>query len=166
MSVNIIVARAKNNAIGKDNAIPWHIKEDLQHFKETTQGKKIVMGTNTYNSLPVVLKGREYIILTDCLDEKEVNEKVPGAKLFSSLDSLYDYVNKVSKDEEVFIVGGASIYRQFIADDMVDCMIISEVKKEYDGDCFFPSFEMSEWDSSILKDYDEFTVKKYTKRRK
>ena len=97
--ISIIAAIGKNNELGKDNNLIWHIKGDLAHFKELTMHKKIVMGASTYKSLPKKLEGREYIILSKSLSN------IPDAVVYQSFDDLLAYLNTL--DEEVMIIGGA-----------------------------------------------------------
>src|SRR5512133_1457976 len=106
--ISIIVAVSDDWGIGKDNELLWHISEDLKRFKSLTIGKTVIMGKKTWESLPrKPLQGRKNIVLTDI-----PNETIEGAVTAYSID---DALSKCEKDEELFVIGGGSIYRQFMA---------------------------------------------------
>ncbi len=132
----IIVAVAKNNVIGKDNKIPWHISDDFKHFKELTLNHPIIMGKNTYLSLPKrPLPERENIILT-FLDDS-FND--PGITIKHSLKDALEYTG----NKDVYIIGGASVYKQAI--ELATKLEITSIDKEYDGDTFFPEISLDIW---------------------
>ncbi len=135
-SISIIVAIASNNAIGKDNDLLWHISEDLKRFKKITKGHYVVMGKKTYFSLPVrPLPNRTNMIITD----------VPGEKIDNCLMaySIDDAIEKMDNEKENFIIGGGSIYRQFLP--LADKLYITRVHKDFEADTFFPEIDKSEW---------------------
>lgn len=157
MSFSLIAAVAKNNCIGVKNKIPWNIPEDFQYFRKTTLGKTCVMGQATYESiigyLGKPLPGRQTVVVS--LDP---NYKVPeGVRLFTSLEDVFTKL----KDEDVFICGGASIYRQTI--DRVDTLYITWVNQEPDGDVFFPKIDPQNWREVWREDHTEFSFVKYEK---
>ena len=137
--ISIIAAIGKNNELGKDNNLIWHIKEDLANFKKLTMGKKIVMGANTYHSLPKKLQGRTYIILSKSLTNIE------GATIFSDFNELLDYLK--SLDEEIMVIGGASIYKLFLP--YADKLYLTEIDADADADVYFPKFNKA--DFNIVK---------------
>ena len=118
--ISIIAAIGKNNELGKDNDLIWHIKGDLAHFKELTMHKKIVMGASTYKSLPKKLEGREYIILSKSLSN------IPDAVVYQNFDDLLAYLNTL--DEEIMIIGGASIYKLFLP--YAEVLYLTEIEEE------------------------------------
>lgn len=128
--ISIIAAIGKNNELGKDNKLIWHIKEDMVNFKELTMGKYIVMGANTYFSLPKKLEGRKYIVLS-----KKI-EMVEDGLLYSDFDSLLEFV--LSLDEEVMIIGGASIYKLFMP--YADRLYLTLIEDTKEADAYFPEF--------------------------
>jgi dihydrofolate reductase len=135
--LSIIVAVAENLAIGKDNQLLWHLSEDLKRFKKLTSGKTIVMGKNTYFSLPKrPLPNRRHVVLTDVHGEK-IDDCVMAY-------SLEDAFKKLDPEQENFIIGGASIYRQFL--DRADRLYITWVHARFEADAFFPELELSQWD--------------------
>lgn len=131
--ISIISAIArKDRAIGKDNALLWHIPEDFKHFKDLTSGHAIVMGENTYKSIGRPLPNRTNIILS--LSSDFIPE---GCVVVRSIDEALS-VAKQHETEEIFIIGGASIYKQFIP--MADRLYLTLVDGEYEADTFFPEY--------------------------
>lgn len=134
--ISIIVAIAENGAIGKDNQLLWHISEDLKRFKKITAGHKIIMGRNTLLSLPKwPLPNRTSIVITD-----NKTEQFAGCEMVYSIEEA---VSKCGKDEECFIIGGASIYRQFMP--LADKLYITRVHKPFEADTFFPEISEKVW---------------------
>ena len=155
----IIAAVAKNNVIGKDGIMPWHSKEDLKHFKETTMSYPLIMGRKTFISMGgKPLKGRLNIILTRDTEFKKPDGEV---ELFSSIDAAYAYCDSNNYDK-VFVIGGGEIYKDQI--DNVDELQISEMKVEVEGDTFFPEINLNIWEVAEEKDFNEFKLKIYRKR--
>ena len=135
--LSIIVAKAKNNIIGKDNALIWHLPEDLKRFKRLTTGHTIIMGRKTFESLGRVLPNRHHVILCNDAQMNIDNEDVEILEDISMLD-------KYEKDsEEHFVIGGATVYRLL----MPKCkkMYITEIDKNFEGDVSFPNVDLSEW---------------------
>lgn len=134
--LSIIVAVASNNAIGKDNKLLWHISEDLKRFKKITAGHTVIMGKNTFYSLPVrPLPNRRNIVITDVK-----GETIPGCEMAYSIDEA---IAMADENSENFVMGGASIYRQFFT--TVQKLYITWVKKDFDADTFFPEVKENEW---------------------
>ena len=153
----IIAAVAENNVIGKDGDIPWHIPEDLQHFKGKTTEHTVVMGRKTFQSLPNSFKplpDRQNIVLTRSDFSKE-NESVTVA---NSLDQAW----QKSENEKIFIIGGAGIYRQTI--DEADKMIITEVHEEYKGDTYFPEWNQENWEEVERDERGEISFVEYSRK--
>lgn len=158
--LSLIVAIGKNREIGKDNKLLWNIPEDLKFFKEKTSNKTIVMGSNTFYSLPKVLPNRKHIVLT--LDDYDFPDEV---KVFHDFNDLIKYLECLDEDE-IFVIGGAAIYNLFI--DYVDKMYITEIDKEYDADRFFPEFDKNDWDIEVLSEhkYNEIMYKHVLYKRR
>lgn len=137
MSISIIVAIAENNAIGKNNQLLWHIPGDLKRFKRITSGHKVIMGKKTYESLPVKpLPGRENIVISD-----NMKDRFEGCIMAWSID---DALKLSMPYEECFVIGGGTIYRQFMR--FADKLYITRVFKSFDADTFFPDINPDEWD--------------------
>jgi dihydrofolate reductase len=134
--ISIIVAIAENQGIGKNNDLLWHIPEDLKRFKRITSGHPVVMGKRTYESLPRrPLPNRRNIVITDIM-----GESIEGCEMAYSMD---DAVAKCHPDEETFIIGGASVYRQFLP--IADRLYLTRVHKSFDADVFFPEIDLTQW---------------------
>lgn len=141
--ITIIAAIGKNRELGKNNDLIWHLKGDLQFFKECTTNHKIIMGMNTFKSLPKMLPNREHIILS----HRDIS--IDGATVFNNLEDLLTYLNKI--DEEVFIIGGASVYKLFVP--YADELILTEIDEEdLSADVYFPEFNKEEYERIILKE--------------
>lgn len=133
-NLSIIVAIAQNNAIGKDNDLIWHISDDLKRFKALTSGHTVIMGRNTWNSLPRrPLPKRRNIVLTH--SESFVDE---GAEVARSIQQVFDMVRS---EDEAFIMGGAAVYRQFLP--FVSRIYVTWVWQDFDADVFFPVIDLS-----------------------
>ena len=135
--LSIIVAKAKNNIIGKENKIIWHIPEDMQHFKEKTSNHVIIMGRKTFESLGKVLPNRKHIVFTQNPDFKVNDENV---RIVHSMLEIQEYIED---EEENFIIGGAMIYNLLMP--YVKKMYVTEIDKEFDGDAFFPRIDLTKW---------------------
>lgn len=133
-NLSIIVAVAQNNAIGKDNDLLWHISDDLKHFKALTSGYPVIMGRNTWNSLPRrPLPKRRNIVITH--DMAFCDE---GAEVAHSIAGVFDMVRD---EEESFIIGGGAIYKEFLP--FVQKLYVTHVWKDFDADVFFPVIDGS-----------------------
>lgn len=132
----IISALAENNVIGKDNQIPWHIREDLLRFKKLTLGYPIIMGRKTWESLGCKpLPGRRNIILTS---QKNYSSK--GCEAFQSLDEA---IAATGMAEKIFLIGGESIYREGLG--IANTLELTRVHKEVEGDVQFPDIDFNQW---------------------
>jgi dihydrofolate reductase len=135
--ISIIVAIAEDYGIGMDNKLLWHISDDLKHFKQITQGHTVVMGKKTFESLPIKpLPKRKNIIITDI-----PNEVIEGCQMAYSIN---DAIEKMDEEAENFVIGGASIYRQFFG--LSDKLYITRVNTQLEADTFFPEINESEWE--------------------
>lgn len=134
--VSIIVAIAKNFAIGLNNQLLWHIPADLKRFKKITSGHPVIMGKLTYESLPVrPLPNRRNIVITD-----KPGESFDGCTTVYSIDQALELCNET---EESFVIGGGSVYRQFLP--FCNRLYLTLVHKEFHADTFFPQIDLTEW---------------------
>jgi dihydrofolate reductase len=134
--ISIIVAIAENYAIGKDNQLLWHLSEDLKRFKRITSGNTIIMGRNTYLSLPKrPLPNRTNVVISDIPEEH-----FEGAETVGSIEESMKYC---SAENECFIIGGGSIYKQFMP--MANKLYITKVHREFEADTFFPEINDEDW---------------------
>lgn len=145
-----IVAVGKNNEIGKNNQLLWHISEDLKNFKKITTGKTVIMGRKTFESIGRPLPNRRNIVLSRTLD------KIEGVEVFHSLEEITELFG--NSDEEVFIIGGANIYKEMFNN--FQKLYISFIKKEdNEADAFFQEFDLSNWKITEEKNYDIWDFK-------
>ena len=149
--INIIAAVGKNRELGFRNALIWHLKDDMKYFKETTLYHTVVMGRKTYESIGKALPNRRNIVITHLeMDDAEV----------MSIDDVLS----LSKSEEVFVIGGETIYREFLS--YADKLYLTEIDDEHEADAFFPEFDKSNYDKKIIKEDMENGIKysfvKYT----
>jgi dihydrofolate reductase len=156
LKISIIVAIARNGVIGKSNGeMPWHVKEEFQHFKRTTFGHPVIMGRKTFETLGKPLKGRQNIIVSR---NQSYSVNFPDVLVLHSLDEAIVYCRKRSENQ-VFIIGGGEIYRQAIS--MADEMIISVMKFEAEGEVKFPVFSKNLWKVVSTEDHEQFEIFRY-----
>ena len=148
MKISIIVAKARNNVIGKDNQLVWKLSGDLQHFKKTTLGHHIIMGRKTFESMGKPLPGRTSIVIT-----RNNDYQVPdGHYVVHSLDAALDLVRSKSL-EQVYVLGGAEIFKMALP--IADELIITEVDASPEGDTFFPPVDYSQWEKVSEEKYSK-----------
>ena len=160
--ISIIVAIASNYAIGKDNDLLWHISKELKRFKEITKNHYIIMGKRTYYSLPVrPLPNRVSMILTDV-----IGESIDNCVMAYSIE---DAIEKMDSDKENFIIGGGSIYKQFMP--LANKLYITRVHKDFEADTFFPEISEKKWELTSSENIDDdnqndfkYTFEIYDKR--
>ncbi len=156
--IALIAAVAKNNCIGKNNQLPWNIPEDLQHFQKLTTGKTVLMGRKTFESifnyLGKPLPKRKNLVITS-----NANFLAPqGVEIFPNIKMALDNY----KNEDIFIIGGATIYEQTIK--LADTLYITHIDKEVDGDAFFPDIDKNIWQETERKEHNGFAFVKYIKQ--
>lgn len=136
-NISIIVAIAENNGIGKNNDLLWHISADLKRFKKITLDHTVIMGKNTFLSLPVrPLKNRRNIVITD-----NPEDHFEGCVTVFSVEEA---IKNCNENEESFVIGGASVYRQFLP--YTDRLYLTLVNRSFDADTFFPALVAGEWE--------------------
>lgn len=140
MNISMIACVGENLELGKNNALIWHLPNDLKFFKQTTLGKTVIMGRRTFESLPGKLPKRRNVVLM-----LPTEEKIPNVDIYYDIPSL---LNDLS-DEEVFIIGGASIYKQFLP--YAKKLYLTEVEAScIDASVYFPSFDKKQYTKTIL----------------
>lgn len=132
LKISLIAAISENRVIGKDNALLWHISEDLKRFKELTKGHPVIMGRKTYESIGRLLPNRKNIIIT-----RDVDYKLEGAVIVNSLEEALRQAQSISTDE-IFIIGGGQIFEQAIQ--IADKLYLTIVHTTIEGDTFFPDY--------------------------
>ena len=159
--MNIIVAIDENNGIGKNNNLLTHIPEDLKFFKQKTINSVVIMGRKTLESFPnkKPLKDRVNIVITS-----DKNYNIEGAIIVHSLDEAIEEANKYNK--EIFVIGGASVYKQFLP--FANTLYITQIYEKFDADTFFPKIDKDKWKIENIDEIKEhngikFQFKKYSK---
>ena len=136
--VSLIVAMANNRVIGINNTLPWHLPADLKHFKALTMGHHILMGRKTYESIGKPLPGRTSVVVT-----RNPNYTVEGVTIAHTLEEA---IALSDSDPEIFIIGGAELYRQAIQ--LADRIYLTEIELEITGDAHFTELNKNEWQES------------------
>lgn len=135
MILSIITAMDRNQLIGSNNQLPWHLPADFAHFKALTMGKPILMGRKTFESIGKPLPGRTNIVFS-----RNPETKFDGAKC---VGNLKDAIALVPDAEELMIIGGSTIYQMFLP--QADRMYLTYVDAEFEGDAWFPAFDERQW---------------------
>lgn len=143
MKLSIIVAASQNNVIGKDNQLIWRLSADLKRFKALTTGHHIIMGRKTFDSIGKPLPNRTSIIISH-----QADYKAEGCIVVNSLEEALE---KVPANQEAFIIGGGTIYKEVI--DKADKLYLTLVHKKFDGDTFFPKVDEKIWKSTKREDH-------------
>lgn len=133
--VYLIAAVAANRVIGANGKLPWHLPEDLKHFKALTLGHPLIMGRKTWESLGKALSGRENIVVT-----RAPGYDAPGASVASSLDGA---LALCAGEPTVFVIGGGELYSAALP--LADGLVLTEIQRDYAGDARFPRFDRSAW---------------------
>lgn len=150
-NITMIAAIGKNNELGKNNNLIWHLKEDLQFFKEQTMGKPVIMGINTFYSLPKMLPGRTHLVLTT--KNPKLDSKVI---IIHSKEELLKYIEEYNN--EVMVIGGATVYREML--EYADKLILTEIEESCkEADAFFPIFDKNDYNREELCSHEENNIK-------
>jgi dihydrofolate reductase len=140
MIISLIAALTENRVIGKNNDLPWHLPDDMKYFMKTTSGHLVIMGRKNYESIPEKfrpLPNRTNIVVT-----RQRNYRAKNCTVVHSLDDALNLAHQANVDE-VFIIGGAEIYRQGFA--RADRLYLTEIHAAVDGDTYFPEFNKNHW---------------------
>jgi len=156
--ISIIVAFDENRLIGANNKLPWHFKEDLQYFKETTVGHDIFMGRLTFESILSYqnkpLPKRHHYVATNAA-EYDFNA-------VTTVNHIESFIKEYPKDKELFIIGGAKIYEQLLP--LADRLYITHVKHTYEGDTWFPNVDFAEWNILKKRETDDLCFAVYERK--
>lgn len=142
MSFSIIAAKSINNVVGLNNKLPWRIPSDLKRFKELTSGKTIIMGRSTYESIGKILPNRRNVILS-----RDTTYRVEGGFV---VNSTQDAINICQSDEEVFVIGGSSVWQDFF--NICDKVYLTVVKENIEGDTYINLDLNEKWEISHQED--------------
>ena len=147
--ISHVVALSNNNVIGVDNNLPWNLKKDLQHFKDYTSNKIIVMGRKTYESIGRPLPNRVNYVVSNTINE------IKGAYIFkSTLDAIEAAKQKCLEDDsykEIVIIGGGYLFRETLS--LANKLVLTQVDCNIDGDVFYPEIEINSWNEVATKGY-------------
>lgn len=138
MHLSAITAMGQNNVIGKNNALPWRLPADMRFFKKTTMGHPVIMGRKTYESFKKALPGRTNIVIT-----RQKDYTLPDAEVVHDLPAAIARAKELD-EEEAFVLGGAQIYEQCLS--LLDRLYLTRIYEDFEGDTFFPHFNLSEWE--------------------
>lgn len=152
--INIIAAMTHSGIIGKGNQLPWDIPDELRHFRTTTSECTVIMGRRTFESIGRPLPKRTNIVLAPPAFT------TPGVDVCSSIDEALNVAR--SHNKRIFVIGGASVYAQFLP--LTTHLYMSYIKRDYDGDVFFPAFDKADWNVIEEKDYSTFTFVLYKRK--
>ena len=156
-NISIIASIGKNNELGLNNKLVFYSKEDMKYFKNTTINHNIVLGRKTLESIPKLLNKRTHLVLTTSI----INN--PNIITFNNINTLLKYIDTI--DEEVFVIGGASIYKQFI--DYAYKLYLTEVNQEYEANAYFPNFNKDDYYKQLIfENNDKPKYKRYIYTRK
>ena len=155
MKLSHIVAMSENRVIGKDNKLPWRIPEDLKKFKSLTQHHTVIMGRKTYESIGKPLPNRRNIVVTKTLMQ-------PVGVELQVASSMEDALAKINPDEECFVIGGESLYKQTLS--LIDTIYLTLVHKTVDGDTFYPEVP-DNFVEAAREDKKEFSFLTYKKTK-
>jgi dihydrofolate reductase len=133
--LTLVVARARNGTIGRNNTLPWRLPEDLAHFKRTTLGAPIIMGRKTWDSIGRPLPGRRNIVVS-----RNPALKLEGAEVVGSLEAAQLLCIGA---EQVFLIGGAQLYAEALPS--ADRLVVTEIDADVEGDAFFPTIDRTQW---------------------
>jgi dihydrofolate reductase len=151
MTVILVAAVGANGVIGRDNDLPWRIREDLQHFKQLTLGHTLVMGRKTYDSIGRPLPGRRTVVVT-----RQPGWTADGVDVVHTLEEALKY------DGHLYVAGGGEIYRQALP--YADRLELTEVAQSPTGDVTFPSFDPADWTETARDPHDGFAFVSYRRR--
>ena len=154
MTVTLLAAVGANLVIGRDGDMPWHLPQDLAHFKATTMGHTMVMGRKTYDAIGRALPGRRTIVITH-----QRGWHAPSVEVSHSLSEAF----ALAGPTEVFVVGGSEVYRQAMR--FADRMMLTEIEQSPEGDTFFPTVEPAHWHEITRQAQDGFAFVTYERRR-
>lgn len=160
-SLNLIVAMTKDRVIGINNSIPWHISDDLKNFRKITIGEGgnvIIMGRRTYESIGKPLSKRVNIVVSNLLTES--SKKYSEIIIQPTLEDAITTARKYNKD--IFLIGGERIFLEGLA--MVDKMYITQIKKDYLGNTYFPEFDKTVWNIKKIQEHLEFELFLYERK--
>ncbi len=151
MIISLIAAMGKNRVIGKNNSLPWNLPADMKHFRELTTNKPVIMGRKTFESIGKPLPNRTNIVITRDQDYKAENCIV--------VRSADDALKAAENNEEVMVIGGSQIYKEFLP--RANRMYLTLIEEDFDGDAFFPEYKVEEWEETAYEEHERDSKNQY-----
>lgn len=142
MQISLVAAMAANRVIGKNGQMPWHLPQELQHFKAITMGKPMVMGRRTFESIGRPLPGRHNIVITR--NPAAINADV------TVVTSVEEAIAAAGDAEELMVIGGGEVYRQFLP--VATSLYLTEIDLDIEGDTWFPEYDPEQWHRTLLRE--------------
>tara|TARA_B100000809_G_scaffold143572_1_gene141131 strand:+ start:496 stop:1002 length:507 start_codon:yes stop_codon:yes gene_type:complete len=149
--IKLIVAKASNNIIGKDNDLIWHLPADMRFFTQSTKGHIVIMGRKNWDSIPLKyrpLSGRINAVVT-----RNTEFSHDDCDTFNSIEAAIAFYQKNNADLDIYVIGGGQIYDYSIKNNLIDEMLITFIDHSYKGDTWFPEFDESNWTKSVVMEY-------------
>jgi dihydrofolate reductase len=154
MTITVLAAVGANLVIGRDGSMPWHLPQDLAHFKAVTMGHTMVMGRKTYDSIGLALPGRRTIVIT-----RQETWHAPSVEVAHSLPEAL----ALAGPADVFVIGGSEVYRQAMP--FADEMLLTEIDQSPEGDAYFPTFAPEDWRQTAREPHEGFAFVTYERNR-
>lgn len=162
MKIKLIVAKAKNNVIGKDNDLIWHLPADMRFFTQSTKGHIVLMGRRNWDSIPLKyrpLSDRINVVIT-----RNTEFSHPDCVVFNTVESAIEHYTShtpTSDEKDLYIIGGGQIYKYCMENDLLDEMLITYIDHSFEGDTYFPEFDASKWNKERIMHHDIDEKNKY-----
>ena len=167
--IKLIVAKASNNAIGKDNDLIWHLPADMRFFTQSTKGHVVIMGRKNWDSIP--LKYRPLSDRINAVITRNTDFSHQDCDTFHSVEDAIAYYINNEPNKDIYIIGGGQIYDYSLKNNLVDELLITYIKESFEADAFFPDFEESNWEKEMIMDYKkdeknphDFKVFRFTRK--
>lgn len=157
MKIFAIAACDPNGVIGKNQQLPWHDKEELLHFETTIQNAPLIMGYKTYLSLP-----SKYFTQRVCMIFTRLHRPKKNGPYLTFVSSIEEFLSLDLKISRAFVIGGASIYKLFLEENLIEELILTKMKSVYDGDTFFPFSILNNWEHELIKESHNFNVYRHS----
>jgi len=157
MIISLIAAMGKNRTIGKNGKLPWNMPSDLKYFRDKTKGKTVVMGRKTYDSIGRPMPDRTNIIIT-----RDQDYKTEGCIVVHSVEEAIKEAEKINANQELMIIGGSQIYKEFLS--KANRIYLTIIEGEFEGDTFFPEYDVTQWKEVSYEEHERDAENPYNYR--
>lgn len=147
MIISLIAAMGKNRVIGNKGKLPWNMPADLKYFRDNTKGKTVVMGRKTYESIGHPMPNRVNIIIT-----RDKSCKIEGCIVVHSADEAIKEAGKNDPNQELMVIGGSQIYKEFLP--IADRIYLTIIESKFEGDAFFPEYDLAQWKEESYEEHE------------